>query len=336
MALPTGTITMSQVNDELCYSSTRTITLNDTKVRQLAEVPSGTISMDDLRGKSGFTMTGGTTFTPGDGYKYHFFTSSSTAPYSGAGCKGIQVFVVAGGGGCFGGALSGGGGGGGCRLVYVNLPAPSASAPTTVTIGGGGSISRAFGVQCAQGGESAQNANGEDGGSGAGGSYPGGSGGLGNSPATSPPQGNPGGDSLSSPTVFRGSGGGGGGSTSGEEPSPNLPARGGSGGAGYYLPPGWSIPPTYGTPKPSGASPGLPFFLSGRFFAGGGGGAGYQTNGGQGGTGGGGPGGAYNYPGAPVADNGDANTGGGGGGSGSPPGAATNGGSGIVIIRYPV
>lgn len=52
MALPTGTISMSQVNTELGYSSTALISLNDTAVRTLAGKPSGIISMDDLRGKS--------------------------------------------------------------------------------------------------------------------------------------------------------------------------------------------------------------------------------------------------------------------------------------------
>lgn len=52
MALPTGTISMSQVNVELQKSATATISLNDTLVRQLGNKPSGTISMSDLHGKS--------------------------------------------------------------------------------------------------------------------------------------------------------------------------------------------------------------------------------------------------------------------------------------------
>lgn len=52
MTLPTGTISMSQVNTELGYSSNATISLNQTAVRTLAGVPSGTISMNNLRGKS--------------------------------------------------------------------------------------------------------------------------------------------------------------------------------------------------------------------------------------------------------------------------------------------
>ncbi len=52
MTTPTGTISMSDVNVELGLSSTATISLNDTNVRLLAGVPSGTISMNDLRGKT--------------------------------------------------------------------------------------------------------------------------------------------------------------------------------------------------------------------------------------------------------------------------------------------
>lgn len=54
---------MGQVNTELGRSATATISLNETAVRTLAGVPSGTISMDNLRGKSNvvFSPDGGTT-----------------------------------------------------------------------------------------------------------------------------------------------------------------------------------------------------------------------------------------------------------------------------------
>lgn len=55
--LPTGTISMSQVNTELGYGSTRTISLGDSAVRKLAQDTSGDISMSSLRGKSNWSAT---------------------------------------------------------------------------------------------------------------------------------------------------------------------------------------------------------------------------------------------------------------------------------------
>lgn len=54
MPTPTGEIGLNQVNTELGFSATSTITMNDTVVRTLAGVPGSgnTISMDNLRGKS--------------------------------------------------------------------------------------------------------------------------------------------------------------------------------------------------------------------------------------------------------------------------------------------
>lgn len=57
MTTPTGTITMLDVILELDGAATpREITFNDADVRDLAEVPTGEITMDDMRGKSSSTI----------------------------------------------------------------------------------------------------------------------------------------------------------------------------------------------------------------------------------------------------------------------------------------
>lgn len=55
MTLPTGAISLSQVNAELSQAATAPISLGQTHVRNLAGVPSGPISMSNLRGKSAYT-----------------------------------------------------------------------------------------------------------------------------------------------------------------------------------------------------------------------------------------------------------------------------------------
>jgi len=156
---------------------------------------------------------------------------------------------------------------------------------------------------------------------GSGGGFPGwntGTAGNGNTPPTTPSQGNNGNKPTGgAPNV---SAGGGGGATQVGQATPNG-ATGGTGGAGATT----SIT----------ASPVA--------YAGGGGGAGWTGSGGPGGTGGGGKGSSAGSPpssGTPGVD-GTANTGGGGGGGGADfvptaggNGGAASGGSGIVIIRY--
>jgi hypothetical protein len=44
-------ISMSDVNVQLGYASTQSLTLNDTNARTLAGIPSGAISMSDFYGK---------------------------------------------------------------------------------------------------------------------------------------------------------------------------------------------------------------------------------------------------------------------------------------------
>ena len=155
-----------------------------------------------------------------------------------------------------------------------------------------------------------------NGGSGGGGSNAG-SVGSGNTPPTTPPQGNNGGAQLSPGTPSTSAGGGGGAGAVGQTGQPVVAGAGGAGVASSIN----------GTPTT-------------RAGGGGGGGNSGQAGGGAGGTGGGGAGGTYNGGSGPGVNGtaGTANTGGGGGATASACGATPvvsgAGGSGIVIIRY--
>ena len=297
--------------------------------------------------------------TPGNGFKYHVFTSSgslvldsSSIPVS------VEYLVVAGGGS---GAYDrgGGGGAGGLRSNSPTCPAPrrtptlTLSSGTTypVTVGSGGITHSAYGSPSdLKGGNSSISttviASGggavsgplRDGGSGFGGGS-GGQDGAGDTVASP--------DSLS-PTVQGFDGGG-------IESDPVSPNNGSGGGGGAGGPGGGSDPPSTGNAGVGGPGLAIPGFAGPLFptmptpwknavgptglYAGGGGGAGSQDsqgppNGGAGGPGGGGAGGT-----GPGADGtaGVTNTGGGGGGGNNlPQGDGAAGGSGIVIIRYAV
>jgi hypothetical protein len=262
-----------------------------------------------------------------------------------AGSNTVDYLVVAGGGG---GGQNGGGGGGaggyressgaasGCYSVsplgsgVSALPVSATTYP--ITVGGGGSGAPDPAV-CGPGNSSSGSGSifstitstggglggsalpapelGGPGGSGGGalqGPAPAKTAGTGNTPPTSPPQGNDGATHL----VTNNAGTGGGGATSAG--SSNLPTcQGGAGGAGA-------------TTSISGSP---------TAYAGGGGGGGYTPGGGgPGGLGGGGNGGGFPVPSSPAIA-GTTNTGGGGGGgSAAPTHEGKNGGSGIVIVRY--
>jgi len=239
------------------------------------------------------------------------FSLLTTVPSSGsfrtatAGSTTVKVLVVAGGGGGGGQHRGGGGGAGGYR--YNDMYTVVAGS-YTVTVGAGG-VGGGTGSQGGNsvfdtitsagggGGATSNSGGGGSGGSGGGGSGDGWSsntGGSGNTPSTSPSQGNRGADGYAANP-----GGGGGGAS--------VAGSGSSGGNGTAN----SI---------SGSSV---------TYAGGGGG-GTDGSGGSGGYGGGGAGGGNGQSG----NNGATNTGGGGGGAGGSGGGGGTGGSGIVIIRY--
>jgi hypothetical protein len=144
---------------------------------------------------------------------------------------------------------------------------------------------------------------------------------AGNTPSTTPPQGNAGGNGLTTPGKCGSAGGGGAGAAG---TSPPGSCHGVVGGIGAVT----GIAPASGTPGPQ----------SGRYFAGGGSGAPFQQPPSIPGTAGGG-GGNTNGPSGGAGENGTDNTGGGAGGTNSAPGqnfGGANGGSGIVVIRYKV
>jgi len=222
----------------------------------------------------------------------------------------VSYLVVAGGGG--GGSNGGGGGGAG---GFRNGTLTGLSGSQTVTVGNGGTAEGSGGasvfatISSAGGGYGAGGAvgSGAAGGSGGGSSHYTSvvAGGVGNTPSTTPIQGNDGGSSSGS---LPHSGSGGGGSYSAG--SNAQVAIGGNGGTG------------------------TPNSITGveTYYASGGGGAG-GTKGTA--SAGGGGNGAQDSASNPVA--GTANTGGGGGGGYNPSGSGNTGaagGSGIVIIQY--
>jgi hypothetical protein len=300
------------------------------------------------------TATGGTVTCCGD-YKIHTFTGPGTFCVSCAGnplgSTTLDYLVVAGGGSGGWTNYGGGGGAGGFRLSNsYSLPAPTMSPLTNptgitasataypITVGGGGAnpglpglgtngSTSIFSTITSAGGGGGVNTSvqtGNAGGSGGGSlggptgtsGYPGG---AGNTPAVSPPQGNPGGAGYDGRDTNTQSGSGGGAGAAGGDAGPGSSAPGG---VGSYIDDNFIGPtaPTYGTPGPVGST---------RYFAGGGGGATDtpQCNTYPGGAGGGGTGG---NPATPIpARPGTVNTGGGAGG-GDNPSKNNNGGSGIV------
>jgi hypothetical protein len=281
--------------------------------------------------------------TPAPGMIRHNTDSSRLEHYNGTAWQTFQpetleveYLVVAGGGGGGGSSTGGGGGGaGGFRTnVGGSLLSLASGTSYSVVVGAGGtstgsaattgSNSSFANIESAGGGcVATSGALGIDGGSGFGGSGEFSTNativGLGNVPATSPPQGNAGGIGFTyqgGGTVNRGAGGGGGGA-GGNGSAAQIDVQAGNGGIGADS----SITGSTVT------------------YAGGGGGGYYAQSagsppcpGGTGGSGGGGDGAGTAASTAAVA-----NTGGGGGGRGND-GVTTlfgkAGGSGIVIVRY--
>lgn len=292
--------------------------------------------------------TGGALAEPGNGYKYHFFTSTSSPGFEVTRGNGTVDYLIIGGGGAGGSTPDyigcGGGGAGGFLTGSVDVNPGSYA----VVIGAGGayqankkgqpgldsSIAFPTTLTASGGGGGGGRGNATNGGSEVGGSGGGASGydnpltGSAGSqysprsplfPAPAPGQGNAGGNGQ--PTTYRTGGGGGGAGEPGSNSTTSAGGDGGDGSAAFNGDTG--IPPSYGASHPNP-------LLTGRYFAGGGGG-GYSNPpapgpGGAGGVGGGGNG---------SSGAGSVNTGGGGGGANHQSSGGA-GGSGIVIIRYQV
>jgi hypothetical protein len=307
---------------------------------------------DTETGISPFIDATGGTITCSGNCRIHTFTGPGTFTVNRiattcAAVNNLVSYVVVAGGGSGGNAQggtngnAGGAGAGGYReLVSPGSPytgSPLNGYPTPgnritvtatsfpITVGGGGTTTSG----CATGNQGSTSTfstiSSAGGGGGSGGGTNAGSGGsgggaanaqtkgCGNTPPTTPPQGNNGGATHSPGNPCTVSAGGGGAGAVGANGNPGGPA--GPGGAGVT--------------SEITASP------VARAGGGGGGGNSGQTGGGTGGTGGGGAGGTYGGPACGV--NGTANTGGGGGATASncgSPATSGLGGSGVVIIRY--
>jgi hypothetical protein len=254
-------------------------------------------------------------------YWYHtFLTTGAFVPATGLSC---DVLVVA-GGGAGGRGVGGGGGAGGLLLHSSQSLANGTSYVCTIGAGGAeptssveisGNNSQFASLTASVGGGGGGDAgNGLTGGSGGGASgtsdFTGGS--------LTSGQGNNGGSTSGSSPLNGGAGGGGAGGAG----SANSGLNGGNGGAGTNTYSSWA----------SATSTGVSGFYAG---GGAGGSRSYDlNNGGAGGSGGGGNGGGVNQN--STAGTINAGAGGGGGTNDSPNKVGRAGGSGIIIIRYPI
>lgn len=298
----------------------------------------------------GYTDSEGNNFrsTPPytNGYTVYIFTAGTSTFTTTSFFPQYVSYLVVGGGGAGGAGDSGGsaGGGGGAGGYLSGYRAITASTSYTITVGLGGTgtvtIGNSGGTSSISGTGISLSASGGAGGGnnfvvGASGASGGGgglrnnvSGGVGNTPSTTPPQGNAGGATLYANSGATGRGGGGGGAL----------ARGAGGYGNSELNVNFAV-----GPGGTGGS-GVINTIRGTgtvFYSGGGGAGGYDRLVGVGGNGGGGSGSGLGNSSAgfnTIGVAGTSNTGGGGGGTSSGISAGSlvggAGGSGIVILRH--
>jgi len=124
-----GNVEGRSVNLELSRSATATINLNESAVRSLAGILSGTISLNDFYGKSVYV------------YGQDEYTSPGTYTWvCPQGVTAVSVICVGGGGGGDAGSdtVGVGGGGGGGGVAYRNNIAVIPGQSYTITVGAGG------------------------------------------------------------------------------------------------------------------------------------------------------------------------------------------------------
>ena len=304
-------------------------------------------------GPAALSASGGSTATA-NGFKYHFFTSTGPATFVVSSGSGSIDFIVIGGGGAGGSYRGAGGGAGGLNSNFPGFPGSYggegyAVTPGTypITVGDGGSdpggssggdsgddsvfngpgVNGGSPITGSGGGGGAGfpsndggHTNGKPGGSGGGGRDNTSGSGTGNGGESSKTTGEIGNDGGYADEAYGGAGGGGAGGAGGNKTSPSSSPTYSVGGIGYGFD---DIPSDYGTAGPDGSK---------RYFAGGGAGHVYPNTPKSGGYGGGG---ASAGPNSSPGIQGTNNTGGGGGGGGENSPRGGDGGTGIVIIRYP-
>jgi hypothetical protein len=289
--------------------------------------------------------TGGNIITNDGTYWYHAFLSSGL--FTPAKSLTADVLVVAGGGGS-GTNFAAGGGAGGLRLLTSQTIASGYSYSCAIGAGGAGGatsnqgitsslIGEALSIRASGGGRGSFGGNGGGGGAtggSGGGGVSGGAGFAGNVGGFSPVEGFAGGASGGAPNGGQGGGGGAGG-VGGNGTNTTTPATGGNGGVGA----GGTSYTNYAILNAMGSATSTGQLVSGNYYyAGGGGGGGYGSSGGTAGYGGGGVGGSSSS--SAITANQTAGTANTGGGAGGAPAfdvlGGVAGGSGIVIIRYPV
>ena len=300
-----------------------------------------------------FSGTGGTEYTPGNGYKYHVFYSAPGAAVTGTftatggyeSSEDLEVLVV-GGGACNIGPYQGGGGAGGVIRTPFPITGPS-SYPVSVaasrtTRGQGGNtridghpLGTLLALGGGLGGQYSAPQSGAPGGSGGGVQDSPGAVGNGTQPAQNPQwtpltgfnqYGNPGGDGLTI-GAYQSGGGGGAGEAGGIATGPAGSVSGGYGGNGIAMP-GFEYPLVGLSAIDNEFNASSP---TSNHYGGGGSGWGYavQSDPTRFKAAGGGGKGSSNAPGSYTTPGINGLGGGGGGNVGS-------GGSGIIIFRYPV